>query len=111
MSYHRKHTNGQPVALGGVVSAISTAVGITQDPYFNEAVCRVQQIRALENKQPLPACATTPANLTGGAGLRKMMPPLRAYVYAEKHPWTYAAAVVGVLGLPMLLGYALGRSR
>lgn len=110
MSYHRKH-NGRTLALGDAASVISTAIGVTQDPYFNETVCRVQQLRAIENRTAVPACQVTPKNVAGGVGLRKAMPALRAYVYAEQHKWTYVAAAVGVLGVPMLIGYALGKGR
>lgn len=109
VSYHRKQIVLQPAPLGSVVGTIQTAVDVTKDPYFQETVCRVDQLSAIENKRPVPRCATTRAGLTGGVGLRKVMPALRAYVYAEQRPWVYAAAAAGVIGLPMLLGYALGK--
>ncbi len=39
------------------------------------------------------------------------MPALREYVKAEQQPWRYAVAAGVVIGLPMLLGYALGKGR
>jgi len=112
VSYHRKHTHLAPRAgLGDVVSAITTAVDVTKDPYFGETICRVRQLSAIEKRIAVPGCNTTAPNLGGGVGLRKLMPPLRAYVYAERHKWAYVAAGAGVLGLPLLLGYVLGRSR
>ncbi len=111
MSYHRKQIVMQPSPLGDAVSVIATAVDVTKDPYFSETVCRVQQLAALENKRAVPACSTTRPGLAGGVGLRKVMPALRAYVKAEQQPLYYAAGAAVVIGLPMLLGYALGKGR
>lgn len=108
MSYHRK-----PPALGDVSSVVTTAASVMADPYFNEAVCRIQQLRAIENKTAVSSCSKTRPGLPGGVGLRKAMPPLRAYVYAERAPgkWPLYAAVAGVIGVPMLIGYAIGRRK
>lgn len=125
MSYHRKQPivipawavrkaaqgGAEIVALGDAVGVIQTAVDVTKDPYFSETVCRVQQLAAIENRRAVPACAQTQSNLTGGVGLRKVMPALRAYVKAEQKPWLYAVGAGVVIGLPMLIGYALGKGR
>ena len=82
---------------------------VMQDPYLPEVTCRTLQLSALEHKQPMPACPDTPMNRTGGIGLRKIVRPMRAYVYAEQHPWVKPAAVAAVIGIPMILGYLLAR--
>lgn len=119
MSYTRnRYRRPRPhVALGDAASTITNlmatvgiATDLATDPYLPETICRVGQIKALNaGKQPA-ACVVTPMNKTGGVGLRKFIKPLRGYVYAEQHRWVYAAAVVGVIGVPMLLGYALGKA-
>ncbi len=96
-------------SLGDVASTIVTAATVVQDPYFNETVCRVGQLEDIEAKRPVRGCATIPDGYQGGVGLRKAMPALRAYVYAEQHPWVYPAAIGAVLGLPALLGYLFGK--
>jgi len=93
----------------GMGDTISTLVGTATDPYLSEVICRVGQLRSIENHQTPGPCATTAPNLGGGVGLRKVMPAMRAYVYAEQHPWVYPAAVAGVIGLPLLIGYFLAK--
>ncbi len=113
MSYYRKNQRSKAPPLGDVTSAlqaVATGVDVVNDPYFNETVCRVRQLRAIERGEKLTVCTITPPNLGGGVGLRKVMPALRAYVAAEqRRPWSYVVGAGVVLGIPMLLGYALGR--
>jgi hypothetical protein len=114
MSYHRKTTlgpKGRNLPMGDAASAISVANDVIHDPYFNEAVCRVKQLQAIENRQAVPVCAKTAPNIGGGVGLRAAMPALRGYVYASQKPfkWPLWAAVAGAVGVPMLIGYALGK--
>ncbi len=111
MSYHRNRTALQPAPLGDVASVIATAVDVSRDPYFSETVCRARQLYAIENRESVPACLVTPPGLTGGIGLRKVMPALREYVRAEQQPLRYIAGAAVVLGVPLLLGIAIGRSR
>jgi hypothetical protein len=117
MSYHRKIVLPGEISkhggfgLGDTASAIAVANDVLHDPYFNEALCRVKQLQAIENKKTVPACVVTPPNISGGVGLRKAMPIVRAYVYAERQPlkWPLIAAVVGVLGVPALIGYSIAK--
>lgn len=117
MSYHRKITLPGEIAkhghfgLGDVAGTIAVANDVMHDPYFNEALCRVKQLQAIENKQAVPACVTTAPNIGGGVGLRKAMPIVRAYVFAERQPlkWPLFAAAVGVLGIPALIGYSIAK--
>lgn len=98
------------IGLGDVTTTITTAANVVADPYFNETVCRVNQLRALENGKPAENCAVTPAGITGGVGLRKAMPALRLYVQAERYsPWSYVAGAAVVLGLPIMIGYAIAK--
>lgn len=103
-------------ALGDLASTITnlaSTVGIASelanDPYLPETVCRVGQVKAINDGKKPSACVKTAPNLTGGVGLRKAIKPLRGYVYAEQHRWVYPAAVIGVLAIPFLIGYAAGK--
>lgn len=106
----------KPATLSGIASTIVDTVGsvvvtaasIVADPYFPEIVCRVSQIAAVEGKRPPPACATTP-NYASTVGLKKAMTPLRAYAYAETHPWVYPVSIAAVVGIPFLLGYLVAK--
>jgi hypothetical protein len=118
MSYHRSRTGGRVrVALGDsvadkiktIAAATSTAADVVNDPYLPETICRAQQLVAIENRHALPACANSPAGMAGGIGLRKLMLPLRGLVYAEQHRWVYPVAAVAAIGVPMALGYLLGK--
>jgi hypothetical protein len=120
MSYIRKPPPQRPTgvlgALGdlastitGIASTVGIATDLANDPYLPETICRVGQMKALNANQRPGACSKTAPNLAGGVGLRKLIRPLRAYTYAEQHKWAYAAAIAGVIGVPLLLGYALGK--
>jgi hypothetical protein len=114
MSYHRNRST--PAALGdlastitGIASTVGVATDLANDPYLPEAVCHVGQLKALNNGQRPAACAKTAPNLAGGVGLRKLMPAMRAYVYAEQNKWAYGAAAAVVIGVPFLLGFLAGK--
>lgn len=121
MSYLSRKTKAKPLSMGDAVSAISnalqtvtgaigTAASVVADPYLSETVCHVQQLAEHEKTgRIVTACAPTRDGLTGGVGLRKVVKPLRAYVYAEQNPWVYPAAAAAVIGVPFLLGYLMGK--
>lgn len=104
-----KRRYGRPAALGGISDVAQAALDVSSDPYLPEAVCRVRQLKAIESRTAVPPCVTTAPDLVGGIGLRKAMRPLRAFVYAEQHPWLYAVVVATVVGVPALIGYRLGK--
>jgi len=97
--------------MGDLASAILTAADVASDPYLSEVMHRVGQLKAIDHAEPVPVCASTPAGVAGGVGLRNAIPVLRGYVYAQQNRWVYAVAVAAVIGLPMLIGYRLGESR
>lgn len=104
MSYGRART-----ALGGVGGVISAAVDIASDPYLEEVACRVGQLKSIDRGNAPGACPATPDDLPGGIGLRRTVPALRAYVYSQQHRWVIPAAIAIAIGVPMWLGYELGR--
>ncbi len=111
MTYERNpHSSRRPQqALGDLTSTILTAVSAAQDPYLDETICRIGQLEDIEAKRPVRQCATTPAGYAGGVGLRKAMPALRGYVYAEQNKWVYPVAIGAVVGIPLFLGYLFGK--
>lgn len=102
-------------------SAVGAAIGGATDPYLPEVMCRIAQLQALgKDRTPLqamfgkkptvavPACVSTPPG-KGGIGLEKAVKPLRAIVYVNKHPMAVWLGLTALLGVPMLIGYAIGK--
>ncbi len=97
--------------MGGLTEVIGTAADVASDPYLSEVLCRVQQIKAVERGQAVAVCPVTPDSPGVGVGLRRLMPALRGYVYAEQNPWAYLVAAAVVIGVPMFIGYELGKNQ
>jgi hypothetical protein len=104
MSYFARKPRRQ--ALGDTAETIASA---SSDPYLSEVICRVGQLSAIRSDKPVPSCPKTRSGLPGGVGLGRAIPALRGYVWAEQRRWIYAVAAIGIVGLPMLVGYSLGR--
>ena len=102
--------DGLGVDIGTVASGIATAADITTDPYLPETICRARQLLAIEAETAVPTCVKTASGKMGGIGLRKAMPVLRGYVFAEQNPWVYPVAAAVAIGVPFLLGVLIGRS-
>ncbi len=98
-------------SMGDLAEVIGTAADVASDPYLSEVLCRVQQLKAIERNQAVAVCPVTPDFPGVGVGLRKLMPALRGYVYAERNPWAYLAAAAVVIGVPMFIGYQLGKNQ
>jgi hypothetical protein len=92
------------------------------DPYLPEALCRIDQIRALRKnrsfvaavfgKRPtveVPTCTQTPLNTKGGVGVVGAIRPLRGAAYVYQHPTVVALGIAAVVSIPYLLGYVHGR--
>lgn len=99
------------VAMGDLSSTIGTAAEIASDPYLSEVVCRIGQLKQIERGEAVGTCVRTASGSPGGVGLRNAVPVLRAYVYAQQNKWVYPLAVAALLGVPMWLGYQIGRDR
>ncbi len=96
-------------AIGAASTAVNKITEVATDPYTPELVCRVGQLAAIRGKRPVPDCQNTPLTYDDQMGFRKIMWPVRAYVYGEQNPWAYPAAIGAILGIPFLLGYWLGK--
>lgn len=106
---HMSGLSGLGDALSEIIGVIGTGVDVAQDPYLPEFACRLEQLHSINLGRRPGQCNTTAPNLAGGVGLRKLMPAIRGYVYAEENPWAYVVAAAAVIGLPMAIGYALGK--
>lgn len=96
-------------ALTQAGGALGTGAKVVSDPYLPEVLCYVDQLAQIEAGGKVTACPRLPAGRVGGIGLRKVVTPLRAYVYAEQHPWVYPVAIGAAIGIPFLLGYLFGK--
>jgi hypothetical protein len=86
--------------------------GVLEDPYLKETVCNVNRLRAVNaGIYPGPPCPPTPAGSDPrkGIGLRYAVPALHAAVYARQNPWVVPLAAATILGIPFLLGMAVGK--
>jgi hypothetical protein len=106
---YQKYLRRRPPAMGDLTSVLSTAADVASDPYLPEVICHIQQLKNIDRNEPVTACAETPDGVVGGVGLRNAMVPLRAYVYAQQNVWVYPLALAVILGVPLLLGYELGK--
>lgn len=109
--YSRSHParSGLGDTLSSIIGVIGTGVDVAQDPYLPEFACRLEQLHAINVGVAPAACASTAPGLAGGVGLRKLMPAMRGYVYCEQRPWMYVVVAAAVIGLPMAIGYTLGK--
>jgi hypothetical protein len=106
----KRYARRRPMAMGDLASTLATAVDVASDPYLPEVICRIQQLKNIDHGEPVAVCAETPDGIVGGGvGLHNAMIPLRAYVYAQQNPWAYFVAIAVVLGVPMWIGYELGK--
>jgi hypothetical protein len=103
--------------VGGIEDMIKTAMSgvgiagsILANPYVPEIICRVKQVDAHHTGRQVALCVTTPS-VPDSLGIGKFMPAVRAYAYAEQHRWAYPLLAALLLGVPFMLGYAVGKNR
>lgn len=93
-----------------LTDAQQTLAQIWEDPYVRESACRVGQLAALYQGPPWPVPQCTRATAPGAyPWLIKLTPWLRMGVTVQKHPLLVPLAGAVALGLPILVGYWLGR--
>lgn len=101
------------VALGSTASDIANkAAQVIGDPALPQVLSLVKQLYDLETSRPggAPSTSSGPVNYRAGVGLSAAIAPLKVVLYVRKNPWVVPAAVAGVLGLPLMLGFSLGRA-
>ncbi len=103
----------RPSAFTGLAGIADTIANIGKDPYLSEVACRAAQIVALRKGAPVPVmqCPRTAPGLPGGVGLSAAVKPMRAYVTVQKHPALVPLGIAIAIGLPVLLGYYLGKRK
>lgn len=113
MSYQRyKRTKAKPNGMSGmgdVSSTIVTVADVAANPYFPEMVCRIQQISDIDHGRPVGVCAETPSDPVNNQSWQRVLMGMKAFAYAQQNQWVYPAALAVLIGLPMWIGYELGR--
>lgn len=108
-NYLKRYRHRRHAAMGDISSVIGTAIDVASDPYLAEVVCLVGNLKQIDHGEPVAVCPATPDGVAGGVGLHNAILPLRAYVYAQQNTWVYPLAVAAILGLPLWIGYELGK--
>lgn len=94
-----------------VSSALNVATDVASDPYLAEMLCHVHQLGQIQRGETVQACASTPMGLPGGIGLSYAVVPARMFVFARQNPIAWVGIAALFVGLPMAVGYAIGRSK
>jgi hypothetical protein len=93
--------------LSDVLDAVSAGQAIATDPGLPETV---QLALRLKNVAAREAVASgQPPSTSPGIGLGAILPYLRLYVQSREQSWILPAVIVAAIGLPFLLGVAVGR--
>lgn len=117
MGYLRKRMNRRQHGMSGlgdlastIESALGTGASIAEDPYLPEVLCHINQLQQINSGGQAGTCADTADNLPGGVGLINAVKPMRAYVWLQSNsPWGYIGLAAALIGLPMLIGYEIGK--
>jgi hypothetical protein len=122
MSYlHKRITKRRRAGMSGlgdltslinsIGGAVGTSVDIASDPYLPEVLCHIGQLKQINAGNDPGACANAVDGMQGGVGLARAVKPMRAYVWFEQHKWAYAVAAAAIIGVPMLIGYDIGKGK
>jgi hypothetical protein len=99
--------------LGGIGQYLETAsnvLGATKTILEDPALPRVTTlVMELHSLQPKSKGASGPPSK--GIGLNKIVGPLEFYVATQRNPILGYAVVAGILAVPFLVGYAVGKKR
>lgn len=95
--------------------AIQAASKVISDPALPEITCHILRLNnVVAGKNPGPPCPRTaysPAQKRQGVGMHLATKPLRAAVWARRHPAVAIGIGVGVVGLFVGIGYAMGKRK
>jgi hypothetical protein len=119
MSYVNQYmsTRRRPAPMGGLLDTaskyinqgadiIKTGTTVLNDPALPQIIGMVVELNSLEKK----AASSPSSGSTGqGIGLRKVVKPLELFVFYRKNEWILPVAIGGLIGLPFLLGYVVGK--
>jgi hypothetical protein len=116
MSYRRTRRTLSPQAQADVIDtivakgqeylskaapALGAAQKILEDPYFPKVTQAILELNRLEQRPGAPP--------KKGVGLDKVAKALGVYVYARTNKWVVPTALAVVIGVPLLLGYGIGK--
>lgn len=89
--------------VGNAVSGAGAATKVLKDPNFPKVVKLVEQAYSVE------AATSGSSASKGGSALGDLILPLEVYVETKKRPWLKIAIPALIIGLPIILGYQLGK--
>lgn len=100
--------------LGGIGQYLETASSvlgatktILEDPALPRVTALVMELHSLQPK----SSGGSSGGSSKGIGLNKIVGPLEFYVATQRNPILGYAVIAGVLAVPFLLGYAVGKKR
>lgn len=93
-------------AVDKVSGAVSAGKAVLDDPYLPEVSALVMRLKAAEAKRV--DAGGKPAK---GIGLGGIVGPLRLYVTTKESPVIGYAALAGILAIPFLAGYFVGKRK
>lgn len=88
---------------------IDDIIDVVEDPALPAIIQRVRIIRNL-NKGLSPTGTPLSGNELAEVGLTKYLPVIDTYIWIKQHVWIVPVAIAGVLLIPGLIGYVIGRA-
>lgn len=107
VAFAEKLLPGTKAAVDKVSGAVSAGKAVLDDPYLPEVTTLVMRLKAVESKRSGAAGGKT----SKGVGLGGIVTPLRLYVTAKESPVIGYAAIAGILAIPFLAGYFVGKRK
>lgn len=95
-----------------MASALDTALNIVKDPALPALVNRMTVLRDLEVADSGASAPTgpTPPSSTPGIGLHRAVSALDSYIWFRRNRWVAPVAVGGLILIPSLIGFLIGRA-
>lgn len=86
-------------------SALDAAKYILEDPALPKITYSVVELHSLEQRGAKPGTSKP------GIGLNRFVTPLQTYVKMRRNPIIGYAALAGIVSIPVMIGYILGKGR
>ena len=106
------YTQTSGIDWNKVSGALEAGTKVLEDPHLQQLSCEIVRLsKANAGQNPGPPCARVVTTSRAGVGLGVAVLPVKALTYQAQHPWFLPAVGVGVVGIFVLIGYALGTAR
>lgn len=101
-------------AIAGIANQLPTylplVLNVLEDPALDDVITEVAKMRATSTNTPIEYDPSKWGVKKGvGIGLSSVVKPLKALNYVQANKWVIPTAIVGVIGIPLLLGFTIGR--